>query len=190
MLKKKLARIISEIFNGFFTMLATPVLVFLLSDILLIYKIIFILCYITLPLLPYFYLKKLGKISDYEFTKREERPLYFSLHSLIFLLLSIASIFLLKNTEITTVTITAFIISSILTIITLFWKISGHMIFSTLLFFTLLYLFPQQHLLWLLFIFTPMIAWSRVELKKHTWLQTIAGVAVSAIISVIFFFIL
>lgn len=190
MLKKKLARIISEIFNGFFTMLLTPTLVFLISDIQIIYKIIFIFLYISLPLILFFYLRKIGKVSDYEFTKREERPLYFSLHATIFLLLSVAAILLLKNPDITTVTMTAFTISSILTIITLFWKISGHMIYSTLLFFTLIFLFPNLSFLWFFFVFTPAIAWSRVELGKHTWMQTVAGVAVSAIISITFFFVL
>ena len=188
--KKKLARIISEIFNGFFTMLLTPTLVFLVSDIQPIYKIIFITLYISLPLLLFFYLRKIGKVSDYEFTKREERPLYFSIHATIFLLLSIAAILLFKNPEITTVTTAAFVVSTVLTLITLFWKISGHMIFSTLLFFTLVFLFPNLSFLWLFFVFTPAIAWSRVELGKHTWMQTVAGVAVSTVIAVTFFFVL
>ena len=188
--KKKLARIISEIFNGFLTMILTPTLVFLVSDISTTYKILFISLYAILPMGLFFLLRKMGKISDYEFTKREERPLYFTLHATIFLLLSVASTLLVKNPEITAVTTTAFVISSVLTIITLFWKISGHMIFSTLLFFTLIYLFPHLSFLWLLFVFTPAIAWSRVKLGKHTWMQTVAGTLVSAAISITFFFVL
>lgn len=190
MSKKKLARIISELFNGFVTMILAPSLVFLVSDIQITYKILFVSLYAILPISLFFLLRKIGKISDYEFTKREERPLYFTLHATIFLLLSVASTLLIKNPEITAVTTAAFVISSVLTIITLFWKISGHMIFSTLLFFTLIYLFPHLSFLWLLFLFTPAIAWSRVKLGKHTWMQTVAGVVVSSIISITFFFVL
>lgn len=171
-------------------MILAPSLVFLVSDIQIIYKIIFVSLYAILPMGLFFLLRKMGKVSDYEFTKREERPLYFALHATMFLLLSVASILLLKNPEITTVTMAAFVVSSVLTIITLFWKISGHMIFSTFFFFTLIYLFPHLSFLWLLFVFTPAIAWSRVELDKHTWMQTVAGVLVSAAISITFFFVL
>ena len=188
--KKKLARIISEIFNGFFTMLLTPSLVFLISDIPIIYKIIFPLGYILAPLGTFYILKKLGKASDYEFTKREERPLFFTIVTISFLVLFITSTLILKDTTISTVTLASLIASTILTIVSLFWKMSGHMTYSTLLFFTLIFLFPNLSFLWLLFIFTPAIAWSRVELGKHTWLQTIAGVLVSIAISITFFFVL
>lgn len=188
--KKKLARIISEVFNGFFTMLLTPALVFVVSDIPTIYKIIFPLLYIAAPMVTFFILKKLGKATDYEFTKREERPLFFTIVTLSFLALFVISTLLLKNPTISTVTVASLTASTILTIVSLFWKMSGHMTYSTLLFFTLIFLFPNLSFLWLLFIFTPAIAWSRVELGKHTWMQTVAGVLVSTAISITFFFVL
>ena len=188
--KKKLARIISEIFNGFTTMLLAPSLVFVVSDIPTIYKIIFPTLYISVPLTTFFILKKLGKVSDYEFTKREERPLFFTIVTLSFLILFILSTFILKNPTISTVTVASFTASTTLTIVSLFWKMSGHMTYSTLLFFTTIFLFPNLSFLWLLFIFTPAIAWSRVELGKHTWIQTVAGVLVSTAISITFFFVL
>jgi len=171
-------------------MLLAPSLVFLVSDIPLIYKIIFPLAYIIAPLGTFFVLKKLGKATDYEFTKREERPLFFTIVTISFLALFAISTFVLKEPTISTVTVASFTASTILTIVSLFWKMSGHTTYSTLLFFTLIYLFPHLSFLWLLFVFTPAIAWSRVKLDKHTWLQTVAGVITSVIICVTFFFVL
>ncbi len=190
MLKKKLARIISEVFNGFFTMLLAPALVFVISDISVIYRILFPVLYLCAPLVTFFILKRLGKATDYEFTNREERPLFFTIVTLSFLILFLVNTFLLKDPTISTVTVASLTASTILTIVSLFWKMSGHMTYSTLLFFTLIFLFPNLSFLWLLFIFTPAIAWSRVELGKHTWMQTVAGVVVAAIISITFFFVL
>jgi len=171
-------------------MLLTPSLAFIVSDISLIYKIIFPLLYICVPMITFFILKKAGKATDYEFTKREERPLFFTIVTISFLLLFVTSTLLVKDPTISTVTIASLTTSTILTIVSLFWKMSGHMTYSTLLFFTLIFLFPNLSFLWLLFVFTPAIAWSRVELRKHTWMQTVAGVVVSAIISITFFFVL
>lgn len=190
MLKKKIARIISEMFNGFGTMLIVPSIAVLFSSTNLIYKILIPILYIVLPLGSYFILKKLGKASDYEFTKREERPLYFSILSVIFFLLFILCIFVIKIQKLTDVSAILFILSTILTIISMYWKMSGHMIYSTFLFFSLMYLFPDLKYIPLLFIFTPFIAWSRVALEKHDWLQVVAGTLSSAIISVLFFWIL
>ena len=67
--------------------------------------------------------------------------------------------------------------------ITFFWIISGHMTYSTLLFFTLAYLFSPYFLL--LFLFSPFIAWSRIELEKHNLAQVIAGTLVTALICVL-----
>lgn len=171
-------------------MLLAPCLAFFFSQIPVIYKILFPFLYISLPLVIFFILRKSGKVSDYEFTKREERPLYFSLVTFVFLALFLLSTFLLKDPIISTITVASFVASTLLTIVSLYWKMSGHMTYSTLLFFTLIFLFPNLPILWTLFIFTPFIAWSRVELKKHTWMQVIVGTIVSALISVLFFFVL
>ena len=85
--KKKIARIISEISNGFLTMILTPLLAIAVSSLETKLKIIYSLAYLLATILPYFVLKKLGRASDYEFTKREERPPYFVSLSLLFGLL-------------------------------------------------------------------------------------------------------
>ena len=84
MLKKKIARIISEISNGFLTMMLTPLIAINTLPLETQERTIYSLVYILSPILPYFILKKMGKISDYEFTKREERPPYFTTISILF----------------------------------------------------------------------------------------------------------
>ncbi|MDD4382008.1 MAG: phosphatase PAP2 family protein [Candidatus Dojkabacteria bacterium] len=188
--KKKIARIISELFNGFLTMLIVPIIAVIAMPINIVYKIIIPILYIVLPLGVFFVLKKLGKASDYEFTKREERPLYFSILSLIFFFLFLLCIFIIKNQKLTDVSAILFLVSTILTIVSMYWKMSGHMTYSTFMFFSLIYLFPDVKILPILFIFTPFIGWSRVALGKHDWLQVVAGTVISALISVLFFWIL
>lgn len=185
----KISRIISEIFNGFLTMILVPTIAFAVSDINILYKIIFPILYLIITIGPFFILRKMGKISDYEFTKREERPPYFTATTIGYLLLFLCAL-LLKDTMLTQVTLTIFVVTCVLTIVTLYWKMSGHMTYSTLLFFTLLYLFPYTTFLPFIFIFTPLIAVSRVILKKHTVMQVIAGTLVSAILSILILWVL
>lgn len=187
---RKPARIVSEIFNGFAMMILTPTLAVLVLNVPLIYKILVPLAYLLFTILPFVILRKIGKISDYEFTKREERPPYFTSVTIGYLILFALASLLIKNSDLTLVTLALFTSSCILTMVTLFWKMSGHMTYSTLFFFTLLFFFPEVHFLPLIFIFTPFIAISRVILKKHTIWQTIIGTLVCATISILIYWVI
>jgi membrane-associated phospholipid phosphatase len=186
MLKKKIARIISEISNGFLTMILTPVIAINSSTLELKDKIIYTVTYILIPLLPYFILFKMGKISDYEFTKREERPPYFTTVSIL-LGLAYLSVRTLGIDKLSNLSFTIFAVSAVLTFITFFWKMSGHMTYSTLLFATLIYLFPTIPVLYLLFLLTPFIGWSRIALEKHTLSQVTLGTLVTLSICILIY---
>jgi len=185
----KVSRTISEVFNGFLTMILTPTIAFAVSDVSIFYKILFPLLYTTITIVPFVILRRIGKISDYEFTKREERPPYFTATTVGYLILFFLTL-LLKDTMLTQVTLAIFVETCVLTIVTLYWKMSGHMTYSTLFFFTLLFLFPYSPWLALFFIATPFIAASRVILKKHTVMQVIIGTLVSATISILILWVL
>lgn len=185
----KISRIISEMFNGFLTMILVPTIAFAVSDVNIFYKLLFPLLYILVTIAPFVILRRMGKISDYEFTKREERPPYFTITTIGYLILFLLTI-LLKDSMLTQVTLAVFVSTCVLTMVTLFWKMSGHMTYSTLFFFTLLFLFPYATYLPLIFLFTPLIAASRVILKKHTIMQTVVGTLVSATISILILWIL
>lgn len=167
-------------------MILTPLLAIFVSSLSLSLKIVYSITYLLATILPYLILKKLGRASDYEFTNREERPPYFITLSLLFGLLFL----LLKRYDIATLTdvsLALFVAASVVTTVTFFWKISGHMTYSTLLFMTLGYLFSPYFLLLLLF--SPFIAWSRIQLKKHTAEQVVAGTLVTASICVLIYWI-
>lgn len=184
--KVLLARIISEISNGFLTMILTPILGIFVSPLDFSQKFLFSFLYLLATALPYLILKKMGKISDYDFTKREERPPYFLsvsiLYGFLFLLLYKFSIPILTD-----ISLALFIVASTISVITFFWKISGHMTYSTLLFCTLTYLFSPYFLL--LFLFSPFIGWSRIVLKKHDLPQVLAGTFLTAIICILIYWV-
>ena len=185
--KNKIARIISEIFNGFLTMILTPVIGVLSSELTTTNKTIYTLTYILIPILPYFLLKKLGTISDYEFTKREERPPYFVTITLLFgIVVLVLKQYQLNQLE--NIVTNVFFVSTVITAITFLWKISGHMTYSTILFATLIYLFPSPYML-LLFLFTPLIGWSRIVLKKHTLTQVSMGTILPLAISILIYWV-
>ena len=186
MLKTKIARIISEISNGFMTMILTPVIAIFASPLNTINKTIFILTYTLSPIIPYLVLKKMGKVTDYEFTNRKERPPYFTTITIIFGILFLLLTTL--NLEILTkVSLNLFLVSSVITLITFYWKISGHMTYSTILFTTLIYLFPGTPALYLLFLLTPFIAWSRIALDKHDLTQVTLGTLIPLTISILIY---
>lgn len=186
----KASRVVSEIFNGFAMMILTPTIAVIVLDIPTIYKILVPLAYLCFTIVPFIVLKKMGKISDYEFTKREERPPYFTLVTVGYLLLFVLTSLLIKNTNLSLVTLALFSTSCVLTMVTLFWKMSGHMTYSTLFFFTLISLFSEVKFLPIIFIFTPLIAISRVILKKHTIWQTILGTLVCATITILIYWVI
>lgn len=185
--KTKIARTITDIFNGSITMILAPLITLLVSPLESRQKVLFISLYILIPALPYIILSGMGKISDYDFTKREERPLYFITLSLLFgIMLIVVKQFGFE--QLTNVALCLFVVSSVITAITFSWKISGHMTYSTFLFCTLVYLFPSPYT-YLLFIFLPLIAWTRVELKKHTFAQVIAGTLVTLAICILIYWV-
>jgi membrane-associated phospholipid phosphatase len=186
MAKTKIARIISEMFNGFMTMILTPTIAVFSSPIPITQKIILFFLYLLSPILPYLTLKKLGKVTDYEFTDRKERPPYFTTITILF---GVIFFFVLAlNVEtLTRVTMNLFVVSTIVTIITFYWKISGHMTYSTILFATLIYLFPTTPALMFLFVLTPFVGWSRIALNKHTLTQVTLGTLIPLSISILIY---
>jgi hypothetical protein len=187
--KIKIARIISEIINGFAGMLIPVILVAWISPILIWQKILITVYYLIATISPFYILKALKKISDYELTDRKERPPYFITITTLFLIGFIYT-YTLGIEQIYLVTLSLFTTTFVLTIVNMFWKMSGHMTHGTFELMTLIYLFPEIKYLWLILLYLPLLAWSRVQLKKHTWWQTVVGTTVSLTLTILFYYIL
>lgn len=123
-----------------------------------------------IPLIYFFYLYKTKKISNLDITIREER--YRSLMVMnLFLFLLLLYLKLHNFGQFYTLMLIFFLINALTSIITFKYKISFHMtytiIFST--FINFLYDFQLP----ILFLTIPLIAWSRIYLKQHTYKQVL-----------------
>lgn len=135
---------------------------------------------ILLIVIPFTYLHvalRLGWVSKWDLPKKEERrPIM-----MIFLVCSLISLVLAKRfgTEMffdlfILVLITGFIAS----VITVFWKISIHMVLDTT--GVLITNFLLGWHFWPLFLLIPVVAWARLKLKRHTPAQIAAGIILSS----------
>lgn len=188
---ERFARIVSYVFDG--SVLALPVFVaacFYNQEYLVkILPLFFISIFFT-AILPYafiLYLYKDRKISDIQIPKRRERIL-----PLIIINFSVLTGFLFlflldPDQQVKTVYLIYLAGLPVLSIITVFWKISFHASYVTM--FSIIYLFIFGK--WALFALAlvPLVSWSRVKLRRHTIAQVIAGIFITGIITglVIFF---
>lgn len=121
-----------------------------------------------------FILVKLKIIQDIDLTRREERPLLF----FVLILLGLGLLFIYINNKVNPLLqylIVIFLVEMIFNfLITLFWKISNHMLWTTTLVLWAIILL-EGGWWFLLLLFLPVVGWARHYLKKHTITQIIMG---------------
>ena len=183
--KKTIAKTFSDIFNGYLTLIIPILVATIFSSGPLIYRIVTSIFISIVPISTFLILKLLGKVSDFDMTDRKGRPLYCTITTLAIALLYLVTLEQ-GDTALIIITLNTLIISTFFTIVTLFWKISGHMTYLTMTYTSLVFLLPYPFII-LLFPLIPFVAWSRIELKKHTVLQVIAGTLTSFAISLLVF---
>ncbi len=117
-------------------------------------------------------------ISNWDITKREQRPAFFLfLLSVVSLVLILAR--LLGFRQVINIMLYPAITFTFATVITFSWKISQHTLFATTAVLIALYLFPTFWLLPILLL--PIaVAWSRIKLGRHTTSQAIGGIVLAA----------
>lgn len=197
--KDKIIGLIAEISSALFsspvvTIVCTIALIPQIKYIGLIISTIFF--YIILPVLAYLFLKKKGLITDkkYDFNirKREERTPYNIIITTGFLtnylLLRIYNIPIAQD-----IALLLFLAFLLFGIVTLFWKISGHMTQTVLAITTLAYISDSYSIYFLLIgylVCVPIVAWSRIYMKHHTLAQVIAGTVLTSILAFLVYTIL
>jgi len=143
----------------------------------LLWMVIVILFASVLPMLFILLLFRLGQLSDFRLTVREQRakPLIFSLVSA---LVGSGILHILNAPrEIIWLCIACVINGVVLTLITQVWKISFHSGVAAGCMTGLVTLISSQFVY--LFILLPFIAWARVHRKRHTYLQTIIAAPIA-----------
>ena len=171
----RIAVTISVLFNPFLLPIASILIIVWLSVATmqqgLLWMVVVILFASVLPMLFILLLFRLGQLSDFRLTVREQRakPLIFSLVSA---LVGSGILHILEAPrEIIWLCIACVINGVVLTLITQVWKISFHSGVAAGCMTGLATLISSQFIY--LFILLPFIAWARVHRKRHTFLQTI-----------------
>ena len=177
----RIAVTISVLFNPFLLPLASILIIVWLSVTTtqqgLLWMVIVILFASVLPMLFILLLFRLGQLSDFRLTVREQRakPLIFSLVSA---LVGSGILYLLDAPrEIVWLCIACVINGVVLTLITQVWKVSFHSGVAAGCMTGLVTLISSQFVY--LFILLPFIAWARVHRKRHTYLQTIIAAPIA-----------
>ena len=139
--------------------------------------------YIALSILPptlyIMYLVRNGIVTDFHLNVRRERTKPFILmtanSAFVLLIMSLSG----APKLLLIVLATAVLQLLFMLLITLRWKISGHCTAVTGLIVLALALFGENALPFVTLV--PLVAWSRIRLKRHTFAQTVAGIALGVI---------
>lgn len=135
--------------------------------------VIYVVCAIALPLVYLGYLMRRGRVSDMDVTRREQRvrPMIVTLAGVLVAWL----VFTLGGAPLAfRILAGASLVQGILVfLITLQWKISMHT--STAAGMAVLILSIAGLSAAPIAISVPLIAWSRIKLRRHTLMQTVAG---------------
>lgn len=137
------------------------------------YLLVLFLASTIVPVLLIYGLKKIGKVSDYNITFREQR----FLPLLVMVGVNFLGYELMQQIEAPRIFTGILLFNAVNTVlillVTLQWKISVHLLTlaSSI---ALLYLQFGAVAFWLLFL-VPVLMWSRVYLKAHTFMQTLVG---------------
>jgi membrane-associated phospholipid phosphatase len=188
---RDLARILSTIFNPFLTALALFVILshVVATDTLDFWRLLFLSTFFTSigPMLYVFWLYATDKISDLDMSKRDERETVFSTF-VVFYLCGAAVLWLTHSPRVLIATMLGYFAATLVVgYITRYWKISTHALGITAPLVALTLLYGRQPLPFLVLI--PMVCWARVYLKAHTITQVVAGAALAAASTGLFFYI-
>ncbi len=126
------------------------------------------------PIVQFHIFKKLNLINDWDISDRSKRPFFTVIAGTIFFLIfliSLASVSL----EIKVLTLSLTVVTYIFAIISMQWKISGHLTYLAFTIAAVYLLLKDPFLILLLGPLLVLVGWSRVKLKHHDVLQTIAG---------------
>lgn len=125
----------------------------------------------------------LGVFSNFDVSKREQRPLLFSF-SAFSMFCYLLSLLILNGPKILFIGFFAVVLGLITIVIVNKWiKASIHLVTATsvMLFIGIIY----KGYFFLLLSLIPLLAWARVKMKEHTFLETVVGSVLGIVITLI-----
>ncbi len=178
----KFAYLLSRLFD-------TPImtfeifLVFLFKDrVELNWLAVILLGDLILPMIYLVYSYSNKHISDLDITNRKEREVWYTVLATCWILTLVVG-FLLRFPIHMLVFQTWLTVFGVLdTVITFFWKISGHAMLSTSLVLWLSFLWNPFYIIFLV-IFVPLICWARLRTGKHTIPQLVVGTLLMLVVT-------
>ncbi len=187
----KFARIVSYLFDG--SVLALPILLAVCfydpaGSIQAQIIPAFLVSYFFIAIIPYsfiLYLYKTGRVSDLQIPKRKERLVPLLIINICVILGFIILLFLKSSALLKTVYLIYLLGLPLISIITVFYKISFHSSYITM--FSLIYLMVFGKWAVVTLPLIPLVSWSRVRLKRHTFGQVLLGIAVISAVSLTIF---
>ena len=123
---------------------------------------------------------KRGFFSDYDVSKRAERPVLFAFTGFVSILYLLA-IFLLNGPQILLIGLSALLLGVIIAEI-INTKIKASIHLAVFISFAIVLGILYGGIFWLFLLLSPVVAWSRIKLKKHELFETIVGSVVGIII--------
>jgi membrane-associated phospholipid phosphatase len=127
-------------------------------------------------LLPALYMLwglKKGFISDWDITKKQERRGLYVVTALTHLV-GVVYAFFLGKTELGYILLVFWSLAVVFAVITYFWKISVHAGVNGVMLAFFNHFWGWENYWWLVLVLL-LVLWSRVEIKKHSWLQVMVG---------------
>lgn len=180
MTKEQFARIISVVLDPLIEAPVLLVLLFLGKSTAPLWLLpIILLLGLLPPILFLGYGLRRGFITDWETTNRNQRH-GLNFFCLLVTLLALLLIGLLGDQFLLRLFFIFLILMLIYTLITFFWKISGHMTANTA-FFLALNIFFAWQFWWLVFLL-PLVAWARLVRNKHDIWQILGGVILASLV--------
>lgn len=183
---KKLAYIISRVFDPAILTAVLILLIVLLSPLesreKFIWIVIFEILNFVIPIGFFAYLHKTKQVSDIDITNRSERLPLFRLTTSLYGISFFLSLLFKLPQEIIITSFAAFIIMGVWTVITPYWKISAHIAGITTCTFLIYFLTDLTWIRWIGPLLIILIAWSRYIQKKHTLKQLVGALILSSIL--------
>lgn len=141
---------------------------------------------IFFPLAVFLFAYKFGWVSDFDITKRDERPILLFVMIGALIIASAILYYLRVPMQFFVYAFSGLVLTVITAIITLYWKVSYHsaIVASVVTAINIL----GGLTFWPFFLLIPLVCWARVTIKKHTLWQVIGGALISIAVTTMIYY--